>query len=136
MSWLENLLEMPERIRTIVNNQTRMERNMADLKQAMADLGVAVQGVSDRVGPKVTELQTQLAAAQQAVADLQAADVTDKATIDDLTGKLSDAVSGAQAAADEIEADAGKLNSIASSRAPDPVDPPVDPAPVDPPPAP
>lgn len=96
----------------------RLEHRMADLTQAVADLTVAVQGVSDRVGPKVVELQAQLDTAKTALADLQVTDAADKAA-------TQAALDAASAAADAIAVDTTALNEIAASP----------PAPVDPPPA-
>ncbi len=127
MTWIEDIVDLPGTLNSIVSTLARMEKRMADLSQAVSDLTTAVAGVAERVGPAVTQLKADLAAAQQAVSDITALDEADKAA-------LTAALDTAQASADSIEGQVTSLNEIAATPAPD--DPPVDPAPVDPPPAP
>lgn len=91
-----------------------LRNEMADLRQAITDLTGAVDGVAQRLGGdsgQVAALQAALDDAMAQVNALQANDDADKQA-------LADAVSAAQAAADEIEAQVAELNTIGQDTTP------------------
>lgn len=91
-----------------------LRNEMADLRQAITDLTGAVDGVAQRLGGdsgQVAALQAALDDAMAQVNALQANDDADKQA-------LADAVSAAQAAADEIEAQVAELNTIGQDATP------------------
>ena len=97
----------------------RIETKMADLQTALTDLQAAVAAVAERVAAGFGPLQDALAAAQQALTDFEAADVTEdaafRASIDTLTASLNDALASASAAADTIETNVAALNEVAAT---------------------
>jgi chromosome segregation ATPase len=109
-----------------------VKNQMADLNQSVADLQTAVQGVADRVGQltgplqdQIAELQTTLQAERDAASALAAAedqeDVEQNQALADAQAATDAALANAQASADSIEAEVGKLNEVAAQPAP-PVD--------------
>lgn len=77
----------------------------------LSKLKSAVSAEGGRTDGQVTPIQTALANAQQALADVTAADVSDKAGLANAQNKLSQALSDVQAAADEIERNVNELSS-------------------------
>jgi chromosome segregation ATPase len=114
----------------IRNGQLRLEETMADLQTEVANLREAVSGVSARVdalvGPltdAVREAQDALAAEREAAANLAAAedqeDVEQNRQLDEAKAATDAALANAQQAADEINAETSRLNSIATQETPE-----------------
>ncbi len=112
----------------IREGQMRLEVTMADLQTEVANLRDAVSGVSARVdalvGPltdAVREAQDALAAEREAAANLAAAedaeDVEQNRQLDEARAATDAALANAQSAADEINAETQRLNSIAQPSA-------------------
>lgn len=106
-----------------------VKNQMADLNQSVADLQTAVQGVADRVGQltgplqdQIAELQTTLQAERDAAAALAAAedqeDVEQNQALADAQAATDAALANAQASADSIESEVGKLNQVAQQAPP------------------
>lgn len=113
----------------IRDGQKRLEDKMADLQTEVQELRDAVTGVSQRVdalvGPltdAVREAQEALAAEREAAANLAAAedaeDVEQNQALADAKAATDAALASAQAAADEIDAETSRLNSIAQPAQP------------------
>ena len=114
----------------VLRTTLRMEQQMADLQQAVADLIAAVDAVAVRLLPQIDTLRAQVAAGVQALADFEAADATEDAAyqqaVADLQAALQAQVASAQAAADAISGQVTELNALGAEA-------PVEPAPVEPP---
>lgn len=118
------------------DGQIRLEERMADLVTAVEDLKVAVTGVADRVQGQIAPLTDALNAAQaslqaerDAAATLAAAedqeDVEQNAALDAARAETDSQMAAAQAAADSITGEVGKLNEIAQTPTPEPEEPPT-----------
>jgi peptidoglycan hydrolase CwlO-like protein len=123
--------------------QQGLEEQMADLTTEVANLREAVSGVSARVdalvGPltdAVREAQDALATERQAAADLAAAedaeDVAQNQALADAQAATDAALANAQQAADEINAETARLNSIAQPAEEPTPEQPTEPTPDEP----
>lgn len=112
---LDELTERQLLLYVVAPTLTSMEKKMSDLSASVDDLRGAVDGVAQRLLPKIADLEAALAAAQADDADAAAA------------------AADAQAAVQAIRAEVDALNALGAdpSTPVDPDAPPVEPPPVE-----
>ena len=109
----------------ILDRTERQILLMADLQQAVADLGAAVAGVTARLIDRLQQASDKIVALQEQADNLSADDAADKAAIQEAAQQVQDLVSEAADAAAQIESQAAQLNQLAPSAEPPPAPEPV-----------